>query len=118
MIDILFFIDMILFIISIFALAFFCAVIPKTSIAQYFYILFGVTAIPVGIRFILEDYPWYVCIWAFVFAIVAIIVGICLIKANRKMTRERQKQLNQDFGEMARRGGKRRACKELWKMNK
>ena len=39
-------------------------------------------------------------------------------KATTAMTKEQQKELNQDFGEMARRGGKRRACKEFWKMNK
>ena len=77
-------------VISIFALGFFCAVIPKTSIAKYFYILFGITVIPIGIKFILDGKPWYQYIWAFLFAIVAIIVGIGLFIKNKRMTKEEQ----------------------------
>ena len=77
-------------VISIFALGFFCAVIPKTSIAKYFYILFGITVIPIGIKFILYGKPWYQYIWAFLFAIVAIIVGIGLFIKNKRMTKEEQ----------------------------
>ena len=79
MIVTLFIIDEILCIISIFALAFFCAVLPKTGIAKYFYILFGITLIPIGIKFILDGEAWYVYIWVFLFAVVGIIVGIWLI---------------------------------------
>lgn len=90
MIETLFLIDERLCVISIFALGFFCAVIPKTGIAKYFYILFGITVIPIGIKFILDGKPWYQYIWAFLFAIVAIIVGIGLFIKNKRMTKEEQ----------------------------
>ena len=114
----LFIIDEILCVFSIFALAFFCAVLPKTGIAKYFYILFGITLIPIGIKFILDGEAWYVYIWVFLFAVVGIIVGIWLISLHKEMSKEQQKELDQKFGKIARRGGMRRASKQFWKMRK
>ncbi|MBQ2938096.1 MAG: hypothetical protein IJE05_04385 [Clostridia bacterium] len=108
MIETLFIIDEILCIICIFALAFFCAVLPRTGIAKYFYILFGITLLPIGIKFILDGAVWYEYIWIFLFAIVGIIVGIVLIRLNKKMTKEKQKEFDQNFRAMARHGGKRK----------
>ncbi len=118
MIVTLFIIDEILCIISIFALAFFSAVLPKTGIAKYFYILFGITLIPIGIKFILDGEAWYVYIWVFLFAAVGIIVGIWLISLHKEMTKEQQKELDQKFGKVARRGGMRSASRQFWKMRK
>lgn len=113
MLEILFFIDEILCIICIFALAFFCAVLPKTGITKYFYILFGITLLPVGIKFILDGVPWYEYIWAFLFAIVGILVGIVLFRVNKEMTKEEQKEFDQNFGKVARQGGMRRIFKQF-----
>lgn len=118
MIETLFIIDEILCVICIFALAFFCAVLPKTGIAKYFYILFGITLLPIGIKCILDGEVWYEYIWIFLFAIVGIIVGIVLIRLNKKMTKEEQKEFDQNFGTMARRGGKKRILNQLWKTKK
>ena len=63
MIMTLFIIDEILCVFSIFALAFFCAVLPKTGIAKYFYILFGITLIPIGIKFILDGEKHFERFW-------------------------------------------------------
>ena len=114
MMDIFLVIDELLVVISIFALAFFCAVLPKTGIAKYFYILFGITLIPIGIKFILDGEAWYVYIWVFLFAVVGIIVGIWLISLHKEMSKEQQKELDQKFGKIARRGGMRRASKQFW----
>ncbi len=46
--------DEIVCVASIFALGFFCAILPRTRIARYFYILFGITILPVGIKSILD----------------------------------------------------------------
>lgn len=116
MVEVLFIIDVILCVICVFALAFFCAVIPKTGIAKYLYILFGITLLPIGIQFILDGNPWYEYIWVFLFAAVGLIVGIVLIRCNQRMTKEEQKKFDQNFGTMARRGGKRSIFKQLWKM--
>ena len=112
----LLFIDEIICVISIFVLAFFCAVVPKTRIAGYFYILFGVTITPVGIKSILDGDLWYQFIWFFLFAITAIVIGIALLVANSAMTEQEQKDLDHDFGEIARRGGKRRLFTQFWRM--
>lgn len=114
MLEILFTIDEILCIICIFALVFFCAVLPKTNIAKYFYILFGITLLPVGIKFIQDGSPWYEYIWFFLFAIVGILVGIWLFGIDKDMTKEQQKEFDQDFGKTARRGGMRRFFKQFW----
>lgn len=111
-------VDEIICVCSIFALGFFCAVLPRTRIAQYFYILFGITIMPVGIEMILKGDPWYEFIWIFLFEIVAIIIGIVLIVANSVMTEKEQKEFDQDFGTMARRDGKRRMYKQFWRMRK
>lgn len=108
MMDIFLVIDELLVVISIFALAFFCAVLPNTNIAKYFYILFGVTLIPVGIKFVLDGKPWYEFIWVFLFAAVGIFVGIMLFWINQNTTEEEQREFDRAFGNMARRGGKRR----------
>lgn len=100
--------DEIVCVISIFVLGFFCAVLPRTRIAQYFYIVFGVTIIPVGIEMVLKGDPWYEFIWIFLFGIVAIIIGIGLIVANNAMTEKEKREFDQNFGKIARRGGKRR----------
>jgi hypothetical protein len=118
MIEVLFFIDVILCVISIFALAFFCAVLPKTNIAKYLYLLFGITIIPIGISSILDGYVWYEYIWFFLFSAVGIIVGIWLIIVNRARTKEEQEEFDRNFGEEARRGGKRRMYKQFWKLRK
>lgn len=102
MIETLFIIDEILCVICIFALAFFCAVLPRTGIAKYFYILLGITLLPIGIKFMLDGEAWYEYIWFFLFAIVGIIVGIVLIRLNKEMTKEEQKKIDQNFGAMAR----------------
>lgn len=118
MLEILLIIDGLLCVISIFALAFFCAVFPKTEIAQYFYILFGVTILPLGVKSALGGDPWYEYIWFFLFAIAGIVVGIGLIRTNRVMNKEEKEKLNKEFGKEARRGGMRRLSKELGKMDK
>lgn len=110
--------DEIVCVISIFVLGFFCAILPRTRIARYFYILFGITILPVGIKMILDGDPWYEFIWIFLFGITAIIIGIGLFVANSAMTEEEQKEFDQDFGAMARRGGKRRMYKQFWRMKK
>lgn len=114
----LFLADEIICVISIFALGFFCAILPRTRIARYFYLLFGITVLPVGIKMILDGDPWYEFIWIFLFGITAIIIGIGLFAANSAMTGEEQKEFDQNFGEMARRGGKRRMYKQFWRMKK
>lgn len=118
MIEILFIIDEIFCIICIFALAFFCAVLPRTGIAKYFYILFGITLLPIGIKCILDGKSLYEYIWIFLFAIVGIIVGIVLIRQNEKMTKEEQKKFDQNFGKTARRGGKRKILNQISKAKK
>jgi hypothetical protein len=118
MIEILFLVDVIICAVSIFALAFFCAVLPKTNIAKYLYILFGITIIPLGIDSIFEGYVWYEYIWFFLFSAAGIITGIRLIIVNRSMTKEEQEKFDRNFGEMARRGGKRRMYKQFWKMRR
>ena len=110
--------DEIICVISIFVLGFFCAVLPRTRIAQYFYIVFGITIMPVGIKMIVKGDPWYEFIWFFLFGITAIIIGIGLIIANKAMTPKEQKELDENFGEIARRGGKRRMYKQFWRMKK
>lgn len=110
--------DEIVCVASIFVLGFFCAILPRTRIARYFYILFGITILPVGIKMILDGDPWYEFIWIFLFGITAIIIGIVLFVANGAMTEEEQKEFDQDFGAMARRGGKRRMYKQFWRMKK
>jgi hypothetical protein len=116
--EILFLIDAIICVISILVLAFFCAVLPRTNIAKYFYLLFGITMIPIGIDGILDGYVWYEYIWFFIFSAVGIIVGIRLIVVNRFRTKEEQKEFDRNFGEMARRSGKRKMPKMFWKMRK
>ena len=118
MVETLFIIDEIFCVISIFGLAFFCAVLPKTSIAKYFYILFGITLLPIGFKAILDGKVLYEYIWFFLFAIVGIIVGVALIRLNKKMGKEEQKEFDQNFGTMARRGGKRRLFYQFWKTKK
>lgn len=118
MVEILFIVDEVLCVACIFALAFFCAVIPKTGIAKYLYILFGITLLPVGIRFVLNGEPWYQYIWIFLFAAAGMIVGIVLIGYNHGMNKEEQKKFDRDFGAMARRNGKRNLFKQLWKLKK
>lgn len=113
MLEILFVIDEILCIISIFALGFFCAVLPKTSIAKYFYILFGVTLLPIGIKFIQDGSLWYEYIWVFLFAIVGILVGIGLFKVNKNLTKEELEEFDKNFGEDARAGGMRRIFRKF-----
>ena len=113
MLEILFMIDTILCCICIFALAFFCAVLPKAGIAKYFYILFGITLLPIGFKFIKDGAPLYKYIWTFLFAIVGILVGIMLFRANKKMNKEEQKEFEQNFGEKARQGGMRRMFKQF-----
>ena len=93
--------DEIVCVISIFVLGFFCAILPRTRIARYFYILFGITILPVGIKMILDGDPWYEFIWIFLFGITAIIIGIVLFVANGAMTEEEQKEFDQDFGAIA-----------------
>lgn len=92
--------DEIVCVASIFALGFFCAILP------------------VGIKMILDGDPWYEFIWIFLFGITASIIGIGLFVANSAMTEEEQKEFDQDFGAMARRGGKRRMYKQFWRMKK
>lgn len=108
-------IDEVLCVASIFALVFFCAVVPKTAVAKYLYILFGITLIPIGIQFLMEGEPWYICIWVFLFSAVGIIVGIVLIRSSKHMSKEEQEVVDQNFGKMARRSGMRRMHKEIWK---
>lgn len=57
--------------------------------------------------------PWYKYIWTFLFAIVGILVGIMLFRANKKMNKEEQKEFDQNFGEKARQGGMRRMFKQF-----
>lgn len=97
MIETLLIIDEILCIICIIALALFCAVLYKTGIAKYFYILFGITLLPIGIKLISDGTAWYKYIWFFLFAIVAIISGIMLIIVNNKMTKEQKEKFNRNF---------------------
>jgi hypothetical protein len=118
MIEALFFIDFILCAISILALAFFCAVLPKTNIAKYLYLLFGITIMPIGIYCILDNYIWYEYIWFFLFSAVGIITGIWLIIKNKAKTKEEQEAFDRNFGKKARRGGKRRMLKQFWKIRR
>ena len=115
MIQTLFFVDELLCIISIFALVFFCAIVPKTSIAKYFYLLFGITLIPIGIRMVVRGEAWYVFIWVFLFSLVAILVGIALWGLDQTMTKEQKEELDGAFGDMARRSGARRISRQFWK---
>ena len=114
--DTLLVIDEILCVGSIFALAFFCAVVPKTNIAKYLYIVFGLTLLPMGVKFIQDGKPWYQCIWVFLFAAVGIIVGIVLIRINKEMSDEDRKDFDRSFGKEARQGGIRRLPKHINKM--
>ena len=93
--------DEIVCVASIFALGFFCAILPRTRIARYFYILFGITILPVGIKSILDGDPWYEFIWIFLFGITASIIGIGFFAANSALTEEEQKEFDQDFGAIA-----------------
>jgi hypothetical protein len=118
MIEKLLFVDEILGVITIFILGFFCAVVPKINIMKYLYILFGITIIQLGIDCIVDGDVWYEYIWYFLFAAIAITVGIWLLIASKAMTKEEQEALDQDFEEISRRSGKRKILTLLLKMIK
>lgn len=102
------FIDEILAVGSLWGLFVFCALVPKTNIAKYLYILFGVTLIPVGIKSIFDGDRWYQFIWFFLFALVGIVMGIFLIFINSNLDKDEQKEFDESFGKASRRGGMRR----------
>ena len=102
------FIDEILAVGSLLGLFVFGVLVPKTNIVKYLYILFGVTMIPVGIKSIFDGDKWYQFIWFFLFALVGIGMGIILIFINSYLDKDEQKEFDESFGKVARRGGMRR----------
>lgn len=114
MIETLFVIDLYLCVISMVALAFFCAVVPRTDIAQYLYLLFGITLLPIGIKFIIDGKAWYEYIWIFLLSVVGIILGTMLIIVNKKISEDEKDKIDKHFGRVARDGGKRRLFRQFW----
>ncbi len=113
--DNLFFIDEVLCIISIFGLGLFSVVLPKLEIAKYFYLLFGITMIPVGIEFVLDGVEWYAYIWAFVFSVVGIIMGILIPGPGKNISKKDREQLNKQFGQASRDSAKRKLLRDFFR---
>lgn len=104
------------FIASIFALAFFSAVKPNINIARWFYLIFGVSLIPITPKLMEDVEAKWLMVWPLLFAFAAIFMFVVLTKTVKKVKgSEEEDEINKKFQDTSIRGGKRRLSKTLLK---
>lgn len=116
MYEILFNIASVLFLISVFALPFFCAVKPNINIARWFYLSFGVSIIFLIPRLLDDiDEKWLV-VWPLLLSLVGFLMFIAITKSLKEIRgTEKEKELNKKFQEVSIKGGKRKLSRTIIK---
>ncbi|MCQ2522676.1 MAG: hypothetical protein MJ105_09940 [Lachnospiraceae bacterium] len=99
MLEILITIDELAVIGSLLLLFVFSFLLPRTNIAKYLYMIFGISICIFGVYEALRSKPWYEFVLYFIFGIAAAVMGIVLFVVNKKVqTKEEQEALDEAFG--------------------
>lgn len=111
MIDVLINIDSIIFIASIFLLAFFCAIKPNANIARWLYLIFGLSILPI-LPGLMEGMDKWLIVWPLLFSLSGILMFISI---SLSLKNKPEEEINKKLQEASIKGGKRRIVKNISK---